>query len=187
MPSLEASKGLKVEIVSSSMAILKILEYPEKFLRNSAQPVENINGDLQGFIDDMAETMYQAPGIGLAAIQAGSKHNLLIYDITPPEEGRSLQVLINPRIVEREGSMLSEGEGCLSVPELRADVKRSERVLVEGFNRNEKSVRIEAEGLHAVVLQHEIDHLNGVLFLDHLSSLKRQMYKRRRIKQLKSQ
>lgn len=168
------------------MAILKILEYPEKFLRYQAQPVENINGDLQHFIDDMAETMYQAPGIGLAAIQAGSNRSLLVYDITPPEEGRSLQVLINPRIVEREGSMLSEGEGCLSVPELRADVNRAERVLVEGFDRDENPLRLEGEGLLAIVLQHEIDHLQGVLFLDHLSSLKRQMYKRRRQKQLKS-
>jgi len=169
------------------MAILKILEYPEKFLRRQAQPVENINGDLQQFIDDMGETMYQAPGIGLAAIQAGSDRSLLVYDISPPEEGRALQVLINPRIVEREGGILSEGEGCLSVPELRADVKRAEKILVEGYDRNEKPLRLEAEGLLAIVLQHEIDHLHGVLFLDHLSSLKRQMYKRRRQKQLKSQ
>jgi peptide deformylase len=169
------------------MALLKILEYPEKFLRKTSEPVENIDGALQRFIDDMAETMYRAPGIGLAAMQAGSMRSLLVYDISPPEEGRSLQVLINPRIIETEGSVLSEGEGCLSVPELRADVERAERILVEGYDRNEKPLRFEAEGLQAVVLQHEIDHLKGVLFLDHLSPLKRQMYKRRRQKQLKEQ
>lgn len=167
------------------MTLLRILEYPEKFLRQTARPVDNIDGDLQTFIDDMAETMYQAPGIGLAAIQAGSNRSLIVYDISPPEEGRNLNVLINPRIVDQEGSMLSEEEGCLSVPELRANVKRSEQVLVEGYTRDEKAVRLEAEGLLAIVLQHEIDHLNGTLFLDHLSSLKRQMYKRRRQKQLK--
>ena len=169
------------------MAVLTILEYPEKLLRHKAQPVENIDGELQRFIDDMGETMYRAPGIGLAAIQTGSNRSLLVYDVSPPEEGRSLQVLINPRIVSQEGQITSEAEGCLSVPELRADVNRAERILVEGYDRHEKPLRLEAEGLLAIVLQHEIDHLNGVLFLDHLSSLKRQMYKRRRHKQLKGQ
>jgi peptide deformylase len=165
---------------------LKILTYPDKFLSDPVKPVENIDEKIHNLIKDMASIMYQAPGIGLAAIQVGINKSLLVYDISPRDEARSLQVLINPRIVESEGTTISEGEGCLSVPDFRANVKRSACVLVEGFDNNEKPLRIEAQGLLAVVLQHEIDHLNGILFIDRISSLKREMYKRSVKKNLKN-
>jgi len=161
------------------METLKILTYPDKFLSKPTKPVENIDEKIQNLIKDMASIMYQAPGIGLAAIQVGINKSLLVYDVSTGDEKRSLQVLINPRIVESEGTTISEDEGCLSVPDFRANVKRAASVLVEGFDNNEKPLRIEAEGLLAVLLQHEIDHLNGILFIDRISSLKRGMYKRR--------
>ena len=168
------------------MATLEILTYPNKFLSQPTNPVENIDGEIQDLINNMALTMYKAPGIGLAAIQVGHNKSLLVYDVSPKDEKRSLQVLINPRIISKEGTIISEEEGCLSVPDFRADVKRSASILVEGYDREGKSLRIEAEGLLSLVLQHEIDHLNGILFIDHLSSLKRQMYKRRIKKSLRN-
>jgi peptide deformylase len=168
------------------MEPLKILTYPDKFLSEPTKPVENIDEKIQNLIKDMASIMYQAPGIGLAAIQVGINKSLLVYDVTPRDEKRSLQVLINPRIIESEGTTISEDEGCLSVPDFRANVKRAASVLVEGFDNEEKPLRIEAEGLLAVVLQHEIDHLNGILFIDRISTLKREIYKRRVKKNLKN-
>lgn len=168
------------------METLNILTYPDKFLSEPTKPVENIDEKIQNLIKDMASIMYQAPGIGLAAIQVGINKSLLIYDVSPRDEKRSLQVLINPRIVESEGTTISEDEGCLSVPDFRANVKRAASVLVEGFDNKEKPLRIEAEGLLAVVLQHEIDHLNGILFIDRISSLKKEMYKRSVKKNLKN-
>jgi peptide deformylase len=167
------------------MGILEIVTYPDKFLSHPTKPVENIDGQIQDLIENMAETMYTAPGIGLAAIQVGINKSLLVYDVSPRDEKRSLQVLINPRIISSEGSILSEDEGCLSVPDFRSDVKRAAAILVEGVDRNEKPLRLEAEGFLAVVLQHEIDHLNGILFIDRISSLKRGMYKRRIQKNLR--
>jgi peptide deformylase len=167
------------------MTILDIVTYPDNFLKKPTDPVENIDGKIQKAIDNMAETMYHAPGVGLAAIQVGIGKSLLIYDVSPPGEERSLAVLINPKIVISEGTQLSENEGCLSVPEYRSDVKRASSILVEAYDRNEKSVRFEAHGFLAIVLQHEIDHLNGTLFIDRISSLKRQLYARRIKKQLK--
>jgi peptide deformylase len=166
---------------------LDIVTYPDKFLKNPTQAVDNIDGDLQTLIDNMGTTMYQAPGIGLAAIQVGVDKSLLVYDIAPKEESRRLNVLINPKIISREGEIISEDEGCLSVPDFRADVKRAARILVEGVDRDGKPQRFEAEGLLAILLQHEIDHLNGTLFIDHISALKRQMYTRRIAKMLKQQ
>lgn len=167
------------------MSVLKIVTFPDGFLKKPTKEVQNIDGALQKVIDDMADTMYAAPGIGLAAIQVGIDRSILIYDVSPPEENRLLQVLINPRIIESEGSFISENEGCLSVPDFRADVRRAERVLVEGVDREGAPLRLESEGFMAVVLQHEIDHLNGTLFIDRISSLKRELYKRRIKKQLR--
>jgi peptide deformylase len=167
------------------MALLDIVTYPDKFLKQPTKPVENIDGALQKIIDSMEETMYHAPGVGLAAIQVGVDQSLLVYDVSPPDEDRSLNVLINPRILESEGKVLSENEGCLSVPDYRADVNRFDSVLVEAYDRNEKLLRIEAHDFLAIVLQHEIDHLNGKLFIDRISSLKRQIYTRRLKKRLK--
>ena len=167
------------------MAILEILTYPNKFLSQPTKPVTDIDEEIRNLIEDMAATMYEAPGIGLAAIQVGYDKGLLVYDVSPRDEERSLQVLINPRIVSSEGTTISEDEGCLSVPDFKADVKRAASILVEALDREGKPLRIEAEGLLAIVLQHEIDHLNGILFIDRISSLKRQMYKRRVKKNLK--
>jgi len=161
------------------MSKLEILTYPNKFLSQPTKQLENIDGKVQKMIDDMASTMYDAPGIGLAAIQVGWNKRLLIYDISPRDENRSLHVLVNPRIIAKEGEIMSEGEGCLSVPDFRSDIKRAASITVEGHDREGKPLRIDAEGLLAIVLQHEIDHLNGTLFIEHVSSLKREMYKRR--------
>jgi peptide deformylase len=168
------------------MTIREILTYPDKFLRQPTKPVADIDGIIQEIIDDMAETMYEAPGAGLAAIQIGCKKRIMVYDGLPGEVKRSLQVLINPKIVESQGEFISENEGCLSVPDFTADVNRAGALLVEGLDREGKPLQIEAEGYLAIVLQHEIDHLNGTLFIDHISALKRNLYKRRIKKQLRS-
>ena len=167
------------------MTQLKIVTYPDKFLKHPTKPVENIDGKLMEAVSNMGETMYAAPGIGLAAIQVGIDQSFLVYDISPADEKRHLNLLVNPRIVEKEGEILSENEGCLSVPDYRADVKRYASIIVEGYDGDEKPVRIEAHDLLSIVLQHEIDHLQGTLFIDRISSLKRQIYKRKIKKQLK--
>ena len=173
------------ETLMSISQIMKIYQFPERVLREQADPVENIDEDLQKLIDDMSETMYAAPGIGLAANQVGEPRRLLIYDLTPRDKGRNLRVLVNPEIVSAEGEIVYD-EACLSVIDFSAEVKRHAMVKVRGFDRHGKPVDIEAEGLMAVCLQHEIDHLNGKLFIDHISSLKRALYKRRLQKILKN-
>ena len=167
------------------MSKLDILTYPDKTLSQPTTPLDNIDGKVQEMIAGMANAMYEAPGVGLAAIQVGWDKSVLIYDISPREESRALHVLINPEIVTQEGQIISENEGCLSVPDFRADVKRSEFITVEGHDEEGNPIRLDAEGILAIVLQHEIDHLNGTLFIEHISSLKRQMYKRRVKKMLK--
>lgn len=168
------------------MAILDIVTYPDPFLKTKTRPIEKIDDGVRKLVDDMAETMYVAPGIGLAATQVGVDQRILIYDISPPETENGLTVLINPEIVDQGGSQLSEGEGCLSVPDFRADVTRAEWVRVTALDLDGRPLTIEDSGLHAIVLQHEIDHLDGVLFIDRISALKREMYKRRVKKQLKA-
>ncbi len=167
------------------MTVLDIVTFPDQFLRQKTKPVETIDGHLQQLIDNMGITMYNAPGLGLAAIQVGIDKQMLVYDVAPNDESHQLNVLINPKIISAKGQVLSENEGCLSVPDYRANVKRAARILVEGVDREGNPQRIEAEGLLAIVLQHEIDHLNGTLFIDHISALKRQMYERRIKKMLK--
>jgi len=132
----------------------------------------------------MAETMYHAPGIGLASNQVGEPCRIIIYDTSPRDEPNDLVVIINPEIIEAEGVIVDE-EGCLSVIDCRADVKRAERVTMQGVDREGNPVTLKAEGLSAVVLQHEIDHLNGILFIDRISKLKRELYKRKLKKRLK--
>ena len=161
------------------MTKLEILTYPNKFLQQPTKPVENIDEVIQKLVADMAETMYEAPGVGLAAIQVGSDRQVLVYDEKPAENDHRYGVIINPMIVETEGQIISENEGCLSVPDFRSDVKRAARIIVEGVDRDGKPLRVEAEGFLAIVLQHEIDHLNGTLFIDRISALKRELYKRR--------
>jgi peptide deformylase len=170
------------------MAILEILTYPDPFLRQVAQPVAVVDDALRRIAADMAETMYAAPGTGLAATQVGIDRRIIVYDLTPGDEKserRDLRVLINPRVVAASGSTVSENEGCLSVPDFRADVPRSAEVRVEGLDLQGQPVVIEDHGFHAIVLQHEIDHLEGVLFIDRISALKREIYKRRIKKSLR--
>ena len=164
---------------------LQIFRYPDPVLRAKAQPIENIDGNLQELIDSMTETMYKAPGIGLAAPQVGESIRLVVYDVTPAENGNKINVIINPEIVSSEGSIIYE-ESCLSVYDYSADVERSEKICVKALDRDGNPLEIEAEGLHAVCLQHEIDHLNGILFIDHISTIKRSLYKKRLKKILKN-
>lgn len=163
---------------------MRILTYPEPVLRVRAKPVENIDEELQELIDRMAVTMYAAPGIGLAANQVGKPLQVVVFDVSPREEGRNLSVLINPEIVHSEGK-ISQQESCLSVIDYSAEVTRPAYVKVRGMDRHGKPVEIQAEGLLSVCLQHEIDHLNGVLFIDHISSLKRALYNKKLKKMLK--
>jgi len=165
---------------------IRIHTYPDPVLRRKAEPVENIDGDLQRLIDQMAETMYSAPGVGLAANQVGELRRILVYDLTPKESGRNLSVLINPEIVFAEDDIVHE-EACLSVIDFSAEVTRKTKLKVKGVDRDGKPVDLEVENLTAICLQHEIDHLNGVLFIDHISSLKRALYKKRLKKMLKKE
>jgi len=162
---------------------LRIFTYPDSVLKARAEPVANIDGDLQEVIESMGETMYDAPGIGLAANQVGLLKRILVYDLSPRGEGRKLCVLVNPEIVEGEGKIVHE-EACLSVIDYSAEVSRHARIRVKGFDRHGSPVDLEAEDLLAVCLQHEIDHLNGVLYIDHISSLKRALYRKRLKKML---
>jgi peptide deformylase len=165
------------------MAILPILKLPEPVLRQTALEVAEINGELQGLIDDMAQTMYAAPGLGLAANQVGVLKRVMVFDLSHRDGGpRDLQVVINPCITAGEGEIVRE-EGCLSVADFAAEVRRHARVTVTGLDRAGNPVQITGEGLLAVVLQHEVDHLNGVLFIDRISRLKRGLYLRRLKKQ----
>jgi peptide deformylase len=166
------------------MALLRILKYPEAVLKNPANPVKNIDGRLAGFIESMTQTMYAAPGVGLAAPQVGSSQRIIVLDTDHDNPGKSLLKLINPEIVETHGSIIWE-EGCLSIVDFTADVKRAAKVLVHAWTPEQKEIEIEAEELLAVALQHEIDHLDGKLFIDRISRLKREMYKRKIKKMVK--
>jgi peptide deformylase len=164
------------------MAKLPIRQLPDSVLRQPAQEITDINGELQRLINDMAETMYAAPGIGLAAPQVGVLQRLIVVDVAYRDGDKDLKVILNPCIKAWEGEVVRE-EGCLSVPDFAAEVRRHARVTVTGVDRQGKPVEISGEGLLAVVLQHEIDHLDGVLFIDHIGRLKRGLYLRRLKKQ----
>ncbi len=165
------------------MAKLPIIQLPDPVLRQQAKEITEINGELQRLIDDMAETMYAAPGIGLAANQVGVLKRLVVLDVAHRDGAKELKVILNPCIKTGEGEITRE-EGCLSVADFAAEVRRHARVTVTGLDREGKPIEISGEGLLAVVLQHEIDHLDGVLFIDHIGRLKRGLYLRRLKKQL---
>ena len=167
------------------MAILEILKYPDPRLQRAAHPVENINGDIIKLINDMLETMYAAPGVGLAATQVGALQRVLVLDLDHESLKKTVYKLINPVIAQSEGEIVWE-EGCLSVVDFTAEVRRAAKVQVVAIDENEKQIRVDAEGLLAVALQHEIDHLDGKLFIDRISRLKRDLYTRRRKKMLRS-
>jgi peptide deformylase len=132
----------------------------------------------------MADTMYSFAGVGLAAIQVGTSQQVIIYDHLTQDNNKNFQAIINPEIIEQHGVQTSEKEGCLSLPDLRTDVKRFKAVSVKGLNAEGKPITIDAEGLLAVILQHEIEHLNGILLVDKISALKRNIYKRKTLKNL---
>ncbi|MCJ7662781.1 MAG: peptide deformylase [Desulfobacterales bacterium] len=160
------------------MPVAKIRIYPDPILQTRAAEIEKIDERVIRLAGEMAETMYAAPGVGLAAPQIGVSERLIVLDVKTPEEEKELITLINPEIVEAEGRIVEE-EGCLSVPGIRENVARAERVLVRGLDLDEQQREIEAEGLLAVAFQHEIDHLDGILFIDRISRLKRGIIQRK--------
>ncbi len=168
------------------MAILEILKYPSPVLRKKAEKVTEFDEKLRRLISDMADTMYDAPGVGLAAPQIAVSQQVVVIDISPKDEENELIVLINPEIITEEGRQVDE-EGCLSVVDLTAKVKRFARIKVKACDLEGNCFEFEAEEWFARVIQHEIDHLNGILFIDRLSTLKRALYKKKRKKQLQQE
>lgn len=162
------------------MAILDILNYPDPRLHTVAKPVKEVDAALRRLITDMAETMYAAPGIGLAATQVNQHIQLLIIDTSETKD--QLQVFINPKILERDGEQVYE-EGCLSVPGVYDSVTRAEKVVVEAMNEKGETFQLEAHGLLSVCIQHEMDHLLGKVFVEYLSPLKRTRIKNKMLKQ----
>ncbi len=168
------------------MAIRKIVKYPDPLLRKKSEPVTDFDSELEQLVADMAETMYDAPGAGLAAPQIGVHLQVVVMDVSPREEKKELTVLVNPEIVEMEGEVTDE-EGCLSVIEYSAKVKRARRIKVCARDMKGDCLEFEAEEWFARVIQHEVDHLLGVLFIDRISALKRSLYKKKLKKLLKEQ
>jgi peptide deformylase len=156
----------------------EILKYPDARLKQQAAAVENINGDLVRLVDDMVQTMYAAPGVGLAAVQIGVPQRLIVVDVNHEESGKHLLRLVNPLITAREGEIIWE-EGCLSVVDYTAEVRRSAKIEVKAWTPDEREIILQADGLLAVALQHELDHLDGKLFIDRISRLKHELYTRR--------
>jgi peptide deformylase len=161
------------------MAIRSILTLPDPKLRVAAAPVVRVDGAIRALFDDMLETMYEAPGIGLAAVQIGVMKRLVVVDPAKQDEPSRKLCLANPAIVWSSPEQSSYEEGCLSIPDYYEEVKRPERVRVRYLDRDGATQEIEADGLLATVLQHEIDHLDGVLFIDHISKLKRDRINRK--------
>jgi peptide deformylase len=170
------------------MPLREVLQFPDKRLRRVSAPVAEVSQEIRQLASDMLEVMYDEPGIGLAAPQLGEAIRLIVVDTEWTEDGAECNplVLVNPEILEAEGS-IAWSEGCLSVPDFQAEVERSERVALQATDLDGDEVKIHAEGLQAVCFQHEIDHLDGVLFIDRISRLKREMYVRKRKKQLRQE
>jgi peptide deformylase len=166
--------------------IRTILHYPDKRLREAGKKVDVVTPELQKLIDDMAETMYAAPGVGLAATQIGELLQLFIIDIADQDEKSDLKVFINPEILEAEGDITWQ-EGCLSFPGIQEDIDRSAKVKVRAQDRNGKWFELEAEGLLAVAIQHEYDHLQGKLMIDHMGPLKKRLTHRKMVKRAEEQ
>jgi peptide deformylase len=164
------------------MALLPIIEFPDPRLRTVAKPIAQVDGAIGQLIEDMFETMYEAPGIGLAATQVNVHLQLLVLDVS--EDKSQPMVFINPEILATEGSKTYQ-EGCLSVPGIFADVKRADKITVRALDRGGKSFELDADGLLAVCIQHEMDHLAGKVFVDYLSPLKRELVKKKLAKQRK--
>ncbi len=168
------------------MALRKIVTFPFPVLKDKAKPVTEFGEDLEKLVADMAETMYDAPGVGLAAPQIGVPLQVAVIDITRKDEANHLIVLVNPKIVKGEGEQTDE-EGCLSVEDYSSKVTRFQKIWVEAQDIKGNPINFEAEGFYARVIQHELDHLDGKLFIDRISSLKRSLYKKKLKKQLRAQ
>jgi peptide deformylase len=164
--------------VYPDMALRKILTFPASELKQPARRVTNLDGSVDQLVTDLVETMYAAPGVGLAAVQVGVPQRVIVIDVDHEDPGTNLIKLVNPVLVEKEGKVVWE-EGCLSVVDYTAEVTRAQRVLVKGWTLDEREIEIEADELLAVALQHEIDHLDGKLFIDRISRLKRDLYRRK--------
>ena len=162
----------------------RILTYGHAILRKPTQPVANFDGDLDRLIEDMVATMYAAPGVGLAANQVGSPFRLFVANPSEDHDPSKLLVVINPELVEADGALVTE-EGCLSIPDFRQEVRRARRVLLRGLDRAGRPIQVEGEDLLARIFQHELDHLNGVLFVDRLSPAKRDIMVRKLKKTLR--
>jgi len=158
------------------MAALEILKYPHPILKKRSEVVSQINEEVKKLIQDMRETMYQAGGVGLAACQVGVPRRVIVLDVSPLDPQHSFFALINPEIISEEGEIDHE-EGCLSVPDCLEKVKRREKVCVRGLSPEGRNIEIKGNGILAIALQHEIDHINGVLILDKISRLKREIYR----------
>jgi peptide deformylase len=169
------------------MAKLEIITLPDPILRKVSAPVERVDEELRKLADDMLETMYAAPGVGLAAVQVGVPRRLAVLDTAKDEEPPRPLVLINPEIVALGAEMRRHEEGCLSIPDVRVEIERPALVTVRFLDRDGKQQELTAEGLTATAIQHEIDHLNGKLIIDFLSRLKRDMIVRRFKKQAKAE
>lgn len=163
----------------SAMTIKPLIILPDPLLRQVSKPVERVDDSLRKLADDMLETMYDAPGIGLAAIQIGLPLRLLVIDLAKEDDEPAPHVFVNPEILDSSDDRSVYEEGCLSIPEYYAEVERPASVRVKYVDRDGREQEIMAEGLMATCLQHEIDHLNGVLFIDHISKLKRDMVMRK--------
>lgn len=161
------------------MTIKPLIILPDPILRQVSKPIETVDGEVKKLADDMLETMYDAPGIGLAAIQIGVARRMLVLDVSKDGEDKQPLVFINPEIVASSDARSVYEEGCLSIPDYYAEVERPATITVKHIDRDGKEQIVEADGLLATCLQHEIDHLNGVLFIDHISKLKREMVVRR--------
>ncbi len=168
------------------MGVRKILHYPDALLREPGKRVGVLTPELVQLIDDMAETMYAAPGVGLAATQIGEAWQLFVVDCAAEGEPSDFRVFINPEIVSTEGKTVTE-EGCLSFPSAREEVERAEKVRVRAQDRNGRWFELEAEGLLAIAIQHEYDHLQGVLMIDHLGPLKKRLLHRKMLKRADTQ
>lgn len=160
------------------MAILKVLKYPDPRLREVGEPVESVDADIRSLVDSMAETMYAEDGCGLAATQVGVKKRIFVIDAAGADEPSELRVFINPEIVDKKGSLVWE-EGCLSFPGATEDIRRAEKVVVRALDSDGEPFELEATGLLAVAIQHENDHLDGVLLIDKLNALKKRMMSRK--------
>lgn len=161
------------------MALLTILEVPNPLLKKKSEPVAQVDGGIRKLTDDMLETMYEAPGIGLAAPQVGVLKRIVVIDVSRENEPRRPYRMINPVIIDRSEERVMHDEGCLSVPEQYAEVERAKSVTVRYTDKNGEERELHAEGLLAIAVQHELDHLDGKLFIDHLSKVKRDMIVRR--------